>query len=378
MTPEEVELLSELTIVIPTYNRPLELERAIEYWRDIPVTVHILDGSEKPWFPVGVLPSASKITYHHFPSQNSSGPLENYLLRIKFGTELSKTKYSALCADDDVFLFNGLVDAIKVLESNDSLDSVIGQNSRYLKVHPDVLWFERGIVIHDSERCNLEVSRRLLCVPEIANYYSNYYGIFKTQVWIQIFQTQASCKFKFPISCEFLVHLLISILSRNFIIDSQLWVTNKATPGGTNLRQIGFGDWLNGRESRGEVKEFISILSKSMSAIDPSLSIDNADKLIRLRLSLIKPNRQTFGQSFVLKTKKVILVCISHLPKAVRFRLFRCLSDQLQNRIGNDDFKIKSKSRNFLSDELVNSTDFQKWEKILLMQREELRLRANI
>ena len=28
MTPEEVELLSELTIVIPTYNRPLELERA--------------------------------------------------------------------------------------------------------------------------------------------------------------------------------------------------------------------------------------------------------------------------------------------------------------------------------------------------------------
>ena len=78
MTPEEVELLSELTIVIPTYNRPLELERAIEYWRDLPVTVHILDGSENPWFPVGVLPGASKIFYHHIPTRNSNDQKENY------------------------------------------------------------------------------------------------------------------------------------------------------------------------------------------------------------------------------------------------------------------------------------------------------------
>ena len=67
MTPEEIELLSELTIVIPTYNRPLELERSIEYWRDTPVTVHILDGSDKPWFPVGDILETSKLFYHHLP-----------------------------------------------------------------------------------------------------------------------------------------------------------------------------------------------------------------------------------------------------------------------------------------------------------------------
>jgi len=43
VTPEQVALLSELTIIIPTCNRPLALERSIEYWRDLPVTVHILD-----------------------------------------------------------------------------------------------------------------------------------------------------------------------------------------------------------------------------------------------------------------------------------------------------------------------------------------------
>ena len=117
MTLEEVELFSELTIVIPTYNRPLELERAIEYWRDSPITVHILDGSEKPCLPVGVLPGSSKITYHHLPIREGEGQKENYLHRIKYGVGLSNTKYSALCADDDIFLFNGLFEAIKAGES---------------------------------------------------------------------------------------------------------------------------------------------------------------------------------------------------------------------------------------------------------------------
>ena len=71
MTSEESELLAHLTLVIPTYNRPLELERVIEYWRDTPVTVHILDGSDKPWFAVGPLPNAPNIIYSHIPRESN-------------------------------------------------------------------------------------------------------------------------------------------------------------------------------------------------------------------------------------------------------------------------------------------------------------------
>ena len=85
MSPEEIELLSELTIVIPTYNRPLELERSIEYWRNTPVTVHILDGSGKPWFPVGLLSEIRNISYHHIPSTLGESWLDNYVRRLKFG-----------------------------------------------------------------------------------------------------------------------------------------------------------------------------------------------------------------------------------------------------------------------------------------------------
>ena len=181
MTPEEAELLSELTIVIPTYNRPLEIERAIEYWRDLPVTVHILDGSEKACLPVGVLPGASKIGYHHLPIREGDGQKENYLHRIKIGVGLSNTKYSALCADDDVFLFNGLIEAIKLLKSSENIDSITGQHCEYLKADTDVVWIKVPGQSCESERYHPEFSRRIFSKSLLPNYY----GIFKTEILIQ-------------------------------------------------------------------------------------------------------------------------------------------------------------------------------------------------
>ena len=69
MTTEEVELLRDLTIVITTHNRPLELEPSIEYWQDLPVTVHFLDRSPNQLFgPSQIVGSEAKIYYHSVPS----------------------------------------------------------------------------------------------------------------------------------------------------------------------------------------------------------------------------------------------------------------------------------------------------------------------
>ena len=376
MTPEEVELLSELTIVIPTYNRPLELERAIEYWRDLPVTVHILDGSENPWFPVGVLPGASKITYHHIPNQNCSGQKENYLMRIKFGTKLSKTKYSGLCADDDVFLFKGLVEAIRLLESKDEIDSITGKSCEYLKTDLSVLWFEVSKHVRDTERFHSEISRRMFSKVLIANYY----GIFRTQVWKQIHEYQTSFNFKAIVCNEFLTHFLVSALCRNFVSDSYLWARNQEqpNPSGISDHQVRFGDWINSQNHRAEVKVFSTILSESLSTIDSSLSRENADKLVGLMLSRIPRHRPTCKQIFERKAKALILFWISCLPKTVRRGLYAQLSRGLQKRVGSDDFEVNFKAKNFLSEELSCSEDFRNFEKLLLLPREELRSKANI
>ena len=70
--------------MIPTYNRPLELERTFEYWRDTPITVHIVDGSEKPWFEIGSLQNIPTITYNHLPAKPGEANLDNYARRLRF------------------------------------------------------------------------------------------------------------------------------------------------------------------------------------------------------------------------------------------------------------------------------------------------------
>ena len=376
MTPEEVALLSELTIIIPTYNRPLELERAIEYWRDTPITVHILDGSEKPWFPVGPLPRALNTTYHHFPIREEEGQKENYLYRIKTGVALSNTKYSALCADDDIFLLEGVAKAIKLIKSNKNIDSVTGQNCWYLNTNTDVLWIKEGSQNCEIERFHPEISRRIFSKVLIPNYY----GIFKTEIWKQIHEVQTSYCFKNLVCNEFLTHFLILILSRNFVINSHLWVRNHnhPNPSGISDNQVKFGDWINHKKNREEVEIFIKTLSNSILTIDPSISRNTAENLVRLMLSRVPRNRPTYKQMFERKVKSRLLFSLSYLPKIVRHELFIRLPYQLQERIGNDDFKINFKPTHFVEEEISRSFEFKNWKNILLMPREELRLRANI
>jgi serine/threonine protein kinase len=335
-----------------------------------------LDGSENPWFPVGVLPGASKIFYHHIPTQNSNDQKENYLLRIKFSTKLSKTKYSALCADDDVFLIGGLVEAIRLLESKDEIDSITGKSCEYLKTDLSVLWFEVSRHVRDTERYHSEISRRLFSEVLIANYY----GIFRTQVWKQIHESQTSYSFKAIVCNEFLAHFLVSALCRNFVIDSYLWARNQGhpNPSGISDNQVRFGDWVNSQNHTEEVKVFSTILSESLSTIDSSLNRENADKLVGLMLSRIPRHRPTCKQIFERRAKALILIWISCLPKTVRRGLYAQLSHGLQKRVGSDDFDVNFKPKNFLSEELSCTEDFQNFEKLLLVPREELRLRANI
>ena len=79
-------LLSEITLIILSYNHPLKLERAIEHWRDLPVKVQILDGSDRPWFAVGPLPNSPNIIYNHMPRENNETSLQNYMNRAKYAS----------------------------------------------------------------------------------------------------------------------------------------------------------------------------------------------------------------------------------------------------------------------------------------------------
>ena len=101
----EVDLkqLDRVSIVIPSINHPKLLERSIEYWRKVPIQVHILDGSKKPLFDIGDFKSL-RINYRHQPWGDEEN-YSNFCNLMSLGTKFVDTEFAAICGDDDFLPF---------------------------------------------------------------------------------------------------------------------------------------------------------------------------------------------------------------------------------------------------------------------------------
>jgi hypothetical protein len=142
MTSNSV-LLNNLTVIIPTYESTiLELERAIEYWRDTTVIVHIIDSSAKPWFPSGALCGTSNIFYIHLPREPNQNPIAKLFENFILGSELAKTDFFAVGATDDFYLMSGLIESLGILNSNPKIDAVAGRVLTY-SMNGEILWHHK-------------------------------------------------------------------------------------------------------------------------------------------------------------------------------------------------------------------------------------------
>ena len=378
MTPEEVELLSELTIVIPTYNRPLELERTIEYWRDLPVPVHILDGSEKPWFPVGVLPDTLNVTYHHFSQRVDEDWKDNYIKRMKFASELCSSSFAALCSDDEFFTVEGLKVALKSLK-DDTCDVVLGKSAQYLFRNGKFEW-KRVNFTERSEEASL--SHDFSVRYRSTSVGSTYYGIFKTHYWKEIRLSSVKEKFSNIGAIENIAHYLSKVLCRLLVIDEYLLVTNYPDKTYKNAphKVEKFSSWLHDERNKPEVQRFIHVLESGLRKfLTPNLNLDVkkiADDIL-IRKSR-PPELNPVIRARVLVNKKLLFL-VSRFPLAVRTRIFKLLPPRWKKILRTPDFVD---SRTPVMEIDANDLSIRRsvliWESIMLKPREELRLRANI
>ena len=380
MTPEEVELLSELTIVIPTFNRPLELERAIEYWRDTPVTVHILDGSKKPWFSVGLLPNTNSIRYHHVAQSVGDHPFENYAKRIRLSTELVDTRYSALCSDDDLFAVSGLIYALRSLR-DDKSDVVIGKCAQYL-LRDEI--FEWKTINWDWRNDNLSLSRDIWDHFSSNSKGSTYYGVYLTSEWKKIRLSSVERKFSNASALENISDFLTRRALRVLVLDSYLWISNYPDKSYPDIKFKNilekFSEWLNNTQNKQEVEVFISVLESGFKKFLPQERQHIAkfmaksifiDKNALKRRSLIRRIRASVDQK--------LLRALSILPFVVRNNLFLLLTKKWKKILRTPDFvDSRTPVEDIDSEDRELSEAIRNWEGILLMPREELRLRANI
>ena len=369
MTPEEIDLLSELTIFIPTYNRPLALERAIEYWRDSPVTIHILDGSDIAFFPVGLQSGTNSIYYHIFP-QNSETVTENWGRRLKFATSLMNTKFAAFCCDDDVFVVGGLIKALHLL-SGGAGDAVAGKTGEYLLQNDEVIWTNKYPHWKDEAlQRSVNVGERLMFDGGA----HAFYGIYRSETLATIHGIGNLYTFPVPVWHSMLIITLIKVFSRVIYVDDLFWL--KCGINYPESRPIKFAQIFWDKRFIVDSDKFLEGLSTAIRVVEPAMTDDAIFELVtNFKNQFTKPKK---SKKTIVKLKAQILRTIGKLPEFARETIFACLSSGLKKRIGNANFEVNFKPVVLLSEQDLMNDSLKRWEKILLMPREELRLRANI
>ena len=394
MTPEEIELLSELTMIIPTCNRPLELERSIEYWRDTPVTVHILDGSDKPWFPVGLLPGAPNITYHHLPLINGENWMENYSKRMNIAAGLPVTALSVLCADDDYFSISGLKMAISAILNSDEVDAVVGICAEYKSHDSDLVWNLRYLDWREGVKSGSnDVAERVL---DRSGAFYLYYALIKSDIWKSVLQHTYKFSYLhgYPqehlFSSIALAHCKVRVLRHVFWF-KKVWELNPAVVGQTS--RIRDADWFRDRKNYREVKFITNHMATGIqSAIEKHGSSMSAKVIARKYIARIAKFSETakFRRLNKIVMRKVVSKT-KFLPDFLRRSVNSLLPRQvriLAGAIPQDPNKHLTKNNFFVltslfaelskTDIRFAEKDFRMIEKLLFKPREELRLRADI
>lgn len=389
MNSEDVKLLRDLTIVIPTCEKPENLERAIEYWRDTPITVHIVDGSEKPWFQSGSLQNIPKITYHHLPAKSGEEVLDNYARRLKFATTLPTTKYSALCADDDFFTVSGLCAIIDTLNRDEHLDAMIGRAAMYSKNEKYPIWQIRYADLRNHvDYRSADVSVRLLNSDRAPWLY---YGIIKTELWKKLFEI--SLEHSYNKYTEKLLSIVDKSLCRIRIIEQIVWIRQGYVP----------------RTNSGDVHEFVTVFGQIFNIkrfIDQRKMRKQVVVAIRYsspEVSLIKARwlaRKLSAPRIIRSHKNFWRIKKRVIRKVMKFFSFvspetrRKITESLPWRISGPlgYYKIKPETLaattrtdldSFIallekSDIGFDKNELKEFEKLILKPREELRLHANI
>lgn len=109
-------MFSNVTILIPTYNRSNYLKRILEYYKDISFPIVIADSSLSP---IEIDDRFKNVIYYHYPEMSM-------IEKISFTLNLIKTEYVLLCADDDFIVPESIIKAQIFLDKNLDYASVQG------------------------------------------------------------------------------------------------------------------------------------------------------------------------------------------------------------------------------------------------------------
>ena len=246
--------LTDLTLVIPAYNRPAYLERQIDYWSGTGVQLCILDGSKSPAPPSLIARMGRDVHYEYMPI--------GFNERLVHASEIVKTKYVALLGDDELYVKQGLRDCLETLENDQRLIGCVGRSLFFFHRDSEIYGHQVYEKSHDlSSMYGNNLVRLRESFPNGDPGAAPYllYGIFRREQWITMFSAAYGRHYASGYAYELALLIIGACLGPTKMVDSLVWLRSGENPAMSSVavnRKIGTGEWGTAKEFVAEVEDF--------------------------------------------------------------------------------------------------------------------------
>lgn len=308
--------LSDLTVVILSYQRHPFLIRSMEYWSGKLSTLIILDGTEKP-VPDEVLNKMS-------PNIQYNWNYIKYEDRLRSVIPMIKTRYVVQLSDDEYFLPSGLESCINELEQDNEIIACVGRCLYFwprkgrITVMNYYTWWTS--ILHDSPYERMDATMHAMHALSI-------YGVMRSENWINNVKVLTEKIFTCCYVTEHQFELFTSFQGKAKIIDVLSWFRS-----GENHpksfknwdRDYHFEHWYRRSENKDEVEQLFSVLMKHAERINPDLDKEATDKAFRRAVEILvikAESGKTKMSEFKVPLMKIGETIAANLPAWIKYPL---------------------------------------------------------
>lgn len=362
-------ILSKLSIVIISYNRQKFIQRQLDYWKDIPVSLIVIDGSN--------LSLNTELIIKRYPNLNYIHTSTSFAERIGIAAKISKKEYTIFLGDDEFYSICALEKCVNFLEINQDYVSCMGQCVAFRVKENNIIGWPMYEEFFQHKNDNDSNFGRI-------NYHmSNYtcasiYSVIRTNVWDTIFSLipKSNCDV-FAIE-EYQVELGINFIGKTKVLDELLWFRSFEVPSHAHNKRIKFfTEWWSSSRTIKEKEILVKNISQTLSSTTKINEVDiinGVKKALDLfyiwniqnapQPSFIKSPYFYIGHNLPQFMKNIIIILkpiyILFRPKIINKEQVYDLDDvliKLKNRgykiFYNDVLKIKSSISNYYNNLII-------------------------
>lgn len=365
--------LSNLTVIIPSYDRQEILLKQFIHWADTDAKLILVDGSIKPIARdiQELFKQNGNTTYIHLE--------ESVGIRLLVASKLITTPYTVTSNDDDFLVKSGVISSVEYLEHNMKVVACRGQSIRayILKNKQSIRYTGIFNRFSDYEANQTQIDLRLRYAFSRYNG-ATLFAVLRTDIWKKSWVEGYTKNYSSTNVSEFFQNITVYIYGGLVCLPVPYSIITGLFPivnNSTDNRNLLFSKWAKDLEHNNEKIDFVHDLA-NLLAKNSDLSTRNSRELIEEIIESYVANLNKFSLASVLFGFQVSEINIERFKSMFFNKKFLKIYFILKTLFINYTIKSKraslreltnSKNRSKIYLNQEQSNEIKSFEKIILM-----------